>query len=360
MPDWEELGECQSDAGGVSFDQDPVVSAACRNGRPSFAHFGNARAEYDAARDASALFDLSDRVQVELRGKDACQFLNNFCTNDIKQVRIGGGCEAFITNVRGRVIGHVFVFLTQDGLVLDSAPTDEEALINHLDRYLFAEAVQLIPHSGEYGELYLSGSDSQDVLAKLGIAATSFEMFDHDLIARERASMVVRRVDFWDAPGFLLSGRREDLADLWQRAASSGARPAGAQAFHARRIEAGFPWIGVDVGPDHLAPEVGRNQQAISYTKGCYLGQEPIARIDALGHINRQLVRLRGAANLCSHEGASLCGTDEKEVGTIRSVTRLPETQEAVALGIVRSSHARPGSTMRLSGVSESDQVQAF
>jgi hypothetical protein len=134
--------------------------------------------------------------------------------------------------------------------------------------------------------------------------------------------------------------------NLWQELTASGIRPGGAEAFHAHRIESGFPLFGLDLTDDNLAQEAARTQRAISYTKGCYLGQEPIARIDALGHVNRELRILRLNSASALEPGVVIQAENGREIGEITSSTAVPGEDRSVALGYVRSSHAKPETTV--------------
>ena len=345
--------------GGIPWDDTtaPHVCALCQ---PQVAHFGDALSEYRAAQQSSAVFSLSDRVQIEMTGKDARTFLHNFCSNDVKRLAPGDGCEAFITNVKGRILAHVFAFVTEHAVWLDSPPTDEERLVAHFDRYLFSEDVQLCGHTQEMGELYVAGGQSVAHLAALGIPADSLANLQHTMATVDGIRVAARRVELWNCPGFLISAQRQRLVELWQRLSAAGVQPGGAQAFHTLRIEAAFPICGIDVTEDNLAQEAGRTKQAISFTKGCYLGQEPIARIDALGHINRQVSRLRLDTETPLKSPAPVVAPDGSEVGVITSSMVVPGEQQTVALAMLRTSHGQPGTALSVQSGQEVISATVF
>ena len=142
---------------------------------------------------------------------------------------------------------------------------------------------------------------------------------------------------------------RELLPGLAARLRNGGFVPGGADAFHALRIEAGFPWFGIDFDADNLAQEIGRTARAISFTKGCYLGQEPIARIDAMGHVNRELRTLKLGLGPLPAPGATVHPVDDPaEIGRVTSVGRLPTTREGLGLALLRSAHLAPGHAVRV------------
>lgn len=321
--------------------------------------YGDPAAEYSAAVDGAAVLDVSDRTLVELTGRDRAKFLHNFCTNDIKRLSPGQGCEAFLVNVKGRVLFHGFVFAGPESLWIETVPGAAAALVPHLDRYLITEDVQLHDRTPEWGELLVSGRQAAGRLATLLPGADALPPYGQTAAEWNGLMIWVRRVDLLGAPGFLLATRRERMADLWQALVEAGCRPAGTAAFHARRIEAGMPLYGVDITDDQLAQEVGRTAQAISFTKGCYLGQEPIARIDALGHVNRELRGLRLEQGPPPAAGAAVLA-DGKEIGTITSSAPIPGDDTAVALAYLRRPFTNPGTAVTVRGDSETVPAVVF
>jgi len=304
-------------------------------------HFGDPLAEFNAGRTTAALFDVGDRSQIEVRGADRVAFLHNFCTNDVKRLAAGQGCEAFVTNVKGRVLGHVFLFVEADGVWLESVAGADESLIAHLDRYLITEDVQLHARTAEFGELFVTGPQAEAVLTAAGFSVELREPYSHTQIDDD---IRVRRVDWFNQPDFLLAFPRSAEAEFRERLAScDDCFPAGSLAFHALRIDAGFPLYGVDISEDNLAQEVGRTASAISFTKGCYLGQEPIARIDAMGHVNRELRRLRLENGPAPAAGAQILSPDEDEIGRVTSSVQLTAASQPLALGYVRSRYTKAG-----------------
>lgn len=311
---------------------------------PRVSHFGNPGAEYHAARGQAALFDLSGRAQVEMTGGDRQKLLNNFCTNAVIDLQPGQGCEAFLLNVKGRILGHAFIFAGPDALWLDTVAGQAEPLIAHLDRYVITEDVQFHDRTDEYGQLFLSGPQAADALVQEDARTGTLEPYGHLATQVDGASVSVRRLDWLGSPGFQVIAPREPLSRVWQWARHGGIPPAGAAAWHALRIEAGFPLYGVDMSDENLAQEAARTEQAISFRKGCYLGQEPVARIDALGHVNRELRRLRLEGNTVPAAGAVVVGGDDrKEMGRVTSAALSYADGHPVALAYLRSGSTAAG-----------------
>ena len=333
-------------AGGMPPGDQTPVPQTYRFCYPAMLHFGDPIREYQAAKSEAILFDISDRAQIEMTGKDARQFLHNFCTNDIHRLDTEEGCEAFVTNIKGHILAHLFVFVTADSVWIETNRHVEETLLAHFHHYLITEDVQFYSRTDQFGELLITGLDSTEKLSALNIQANTLGLLEHTIIHRQGTCLVIRRVDLLGQPGFLLSIDRTRLLNLWQELTASGIRPGGAEAFHARRIESGFPLFGLDLTDNNLAQEAARTQRAISYTKGCYLGQEPIARINALGHVNRELRILRLNSASALEPGVVIQAENGREIGEITSSAAVPVADRSVALGYVRSSHAKPETTV--------------
>ncbi len=302
------------------------------------------------------LFDVSDRVQIEVTGRDRVKFLHSFCTNDIKKLQPGQGCEAFVTNVNGKVLGHIFVFAERDSLWLESVAGSAATLLPHLDKYLITEDVRFADRSAEFAELLLVGASATELLEQFGMSVSSLPRYGHLSHGRDSLSVrSVRRVDWFDSPTWLLSMPVAQRDEVQRSLTQAGARQAGDDEFHAMRIAAGFPIYGIDITEENLAQEVARTELAISFTKGCYLGQEPIARIDAMGHVNRQLCRLELSSGPLPSAGATILdkpAPDGKPVGTITSSAskRIGADDKPLALAYLRSGFAKVGSQVIVDG----------
>lgn len=308
---------------------------ATTEGRPTVSHFGDTNAEYQAITSACGLADFSDRTQIEMTGSDRAAFLHNLCTNEIRKLPPGAGCEAFVTDVKGKIVAYVNVFCRPDSLVLESVPEQAERLIAHLDRYLINEDVELHDRSDEWAELLLAGPLAGESLSR----ATAVEVPSERLanvdaeIAGYAASL--RRVDVVGPEGFLIGCPREHVAAIWQALRDAGAIPCGQQAVETARIEYGTPLYGVDVTDANLPQEVDRDREAISFVKGCYLGQETVARIDAMGHVNRKLRGVRFHGNELPEAGMEL-SRDGKPVGEVTSATFSPRLDAPLAMAYLR------------------------
>jgi folate-binding protein YgfZ len=325
-------------------------------GRAIPAHYGDPAAEYRQARTAAALFDLSHRGKVELIGPEAAVFLHNLLTNDVKNLAHSRGCESFLCNVQARVLAYALVYRlkvfddaaflsSHDTFWLDVDPGIGDTVARHLDRHLISEQVEIADRTASFAHLHLAGPQAPALLAQDGIK---------DLSPRELmqngfgpSTVQFRRNDRLGVPGYDVVCPTDRAEWYWNHWTERGARPAGLEVEEALRVEAGTPVYGKDITENNLAPEVGRTAQAISYTKGCYLGQEPIVRLRDLGHVNRVLTGLRVEAAEAVPPGAKLW-RDGKEAGQVTSSVVSPALGTAIALAYVRRGNTDPGTALEV------------
>jgi folate-binding protein YgfZ len=336
------LLEAQTSIGGITTSQATELPQSYQFCDPPVLHFGDPQQEYRAAKDAAVVFDLSDRSQIEMTGSARQRFLHNYCTNDIKQLQPGRCCEAFVTNAKSRILGHVYISAGDESIWIDSGPGAPDALIAHLAKYIVADDVQLHDRSCELGQLLLSGPASATCLAQLGSDCESLQVDQHITVDHHGSRLHIRRIDLLGQVGLLLSTARTTLVALWEELIAAGASAAGAVVFHACRIESGLPLYGLDLSAEHLAPEAARNDQAISFTKGCYMGQEPIARIASRGHVNRELRSLRLHTRPTPKAGDIVLSDEGEQVGVITSSAVVPGADQPIALAFLRNSHIEP------------------
>lgn len=304
----------------------------------------------------AAVFELGDRTQFELAGTDRHTFLHNFCTNDIKSLPIGRGCEAFMVNIKGRILGHIFVFAGPDSLWVETTANMGATLVPHLKRYHLLENLEITDRSATAGEMFVCGPNAVERMKSLGIDATALVEWQHFSTTVSlndvSVSLSVKRVDLFQTPGLLVTAARPQIELLVNQMTAAGIALGSNAAFEALRIQAGFPVVGVDLTDENLAQEAMRTARAISFNKGCYLGQEPIARLNAMGHVNKQLCRVQIESTVPLSAPLRLVSPSDpaKELGTITSVAVWPMSMKGVGLGIIRSAFSAPGTTLQTLG----------
>lgn len=257
---------------------------------------------------STLVIPLPQLIRIRSTGTDRVKFLHNFCTNDINGLVVGTSCEAFFTNVKARILAHGFILAGEDHHEIWMLPGDEDLLLSHLNRYIITEDACF--------ESLTAGLAAMAVIGRLPVSLA------HDG-QRESGSWTddaaVRCLSLhWAGQSLsLFSGPDPNIRSLQASILERGELGTSSD-FERLRIRERFPLIGTDLNDDHLAPEAARDVSAICYTKGCYLGQEPIARIDAMGRINRALasVELQGESTDSVRAG-QLSSFDETQSPTI-------------------------------------------
>jgi folate-binding protein YgfZ len=289
--------------------------------------------------------DFSSRTQIEIVGADRAKVLHGLCTNDIKRLNPGEGCEAFLTNIQGRTIAFVHVFCLDESLILETVPEQSEHIITSIDRYIIREDAELMNRTGAWGELLLSGEQAAEVLGSLvdfDLPAAALSA-THGQLAGIPAH--VHQVSFCAPTDFFLRVQAADTQQVIASLDSAGAVACTPEAVDVGRIEMGTPLFGRDITEENLPQEVNRDSRAISFTKGCYLGQETVARIDALGHVNRKLVQLQFAGDQVPAPGTCI-EQDGKRLATITSSCFSERLGQPLALAYVRRGQERVGNVL--------------
>lgn len=316
-------------------------------------HYGDAPGEFQAAQNGVAICDWTDRCQLEVTGNDRVTFLHNFCTNDVRRLQPGEGCEAFLTSIKGRILGHVGIFAGSDAHWIDSPAGTAADLLAHLDRYIITEDVTL-RHASDWGAIAIIGPKAAALIeATFGVtvpqAPWTHLSLSRDDVSGTALSAALRRVPMTLPDCYELVAPLAELEDYWKMLASGGAIPCGSDPFQALRLEAQFPLDRIDFSEEMLAQEAARTKKAISFTKGCYLGQEPIARLDSLGHTNRELRGLHWSGTTAPAAGTELRSVEAGDVvGKITSAAPVPGENRVVALGLLKRSHLDAGSPLLL------------
>jgi len=291
----------------------------------------DATAEYAALREGAALLDLGFRTVVVARGEDRAAFLHGMLTNGVANLAPGAGCPALLLTIQGRVTADLRVSAVEDALLLDVDVRARGALVEALEKLIIADDVELGEPAEPLALIGLDGPLAERLLAET--PAAGLAPHAHAVIDVAGVPVRAQRASEVRGPGFVLHVPAARAPGVWDALVARGARPCGMEALEGRRIEVGVPRIGIDMDGSTLALEVPV-EEAISATKGCYLGQEVVARGTARGHVNRRLVgfRLEGPE---PPAGAPLV-RDGKEVGRLTSVGRAFGAGGLAALGFVR------------------------
>lgn len=324
------------------------------NGIEQVTSYGDVAAEYRAFKETAGFIDLSNRSRVCLLGEDRLKFLHGQVTNDIQGLKADGGCYAALVNAKAKMESDLYVYRLVDELLLDFEPGLTEKVTTRLDKYIIADDVQIVDVAPHYGLVSVQGPKSADAIAALGLVPTLPTAPLHwvkdsvpdvgDIYVMNQPRLGTTGYDV-----FIPSAGLGMIADkLLAAVKAQGGRACGWEAFEAARIEAGIPRYGVDMDDTNLAPEAGLEKRAISYSKGCYIGQEVIARIRTYGQVAKALQRLELTGLTELPEKGTKLQVAGKDVGYITSSVRIPGSQSTLALGYVRKEHKEPGTVLDL------------
>ena len=322
--------------------------------------YGDEVRELHYLMESVGLTDLSNRGRLCLLGEDRQRFLHGQVTNDIQRLRQGQGCFAAFVSGKGRVQMPVNVFHLGEELLLDFEPSSIETVRQRIESYLIADQVEVVDAGDAYGLVTLQGPQSGLCLERV-LAGAVLPQVERDIVLTEGAlgaGVYCARHSRLGSLGYDLYVPADQLESailsLVEAVSLLGGGLCGSHAWDRARVCAGIPLYGQDITDAHLAPETGLELVGISYSKGCYIGQEVIARIRTYGQVNKALRSLlimsKGAP---ARTGDALFDGNGREVGRITSVAEVLRGDIQVALGYVRKEHFAPGTELT-AGVGDS------
>jgi folate-binding protein YgfZ len=372
------------------------------NGAQIVNDYGDWLAEHAALRETAGVIDFSFRSRICLVGADRARFLHGQVTNDVKKLRVGEGCYAAITTAKGKMESDLNIFTLADELLLDFELGLMKKISHRLEKYIVADDVQIVDAAPHYGLLSVQGPQAESVVRALGLfgvppsggspeanpSRVNAELPTGPLGSLKISDVTLGEIYLANQPRLLFSrssGRESahsfspesqsrltsaatvdliftgfdlfvpnnslgTVADKLIAAAKGvGGRACGWQAFETARIEAGIPRFGADMDETNIPLECGIESRAVTYNKGCYIGQEVINRIHSVGHVNRELRGLRLADDLKAlpARGDKLFHAG-KEVGYVTSAVKSPALNANIALGYVRREANQIGNELTL------------
>lgn len=315
------------------------------------AYFVNPTEEHLAVRTTVGIIDLSHRGRFWLTGEDRTTFLHRINSNDVEGLKIGEGNYATMLTNRGKIISDMKVCAFEDGIGITTNAETTEILFKELDKYIIADDVNLEDVTDRTGVIALYGPQSTSLIqASLGVDVTG--LGEYHAICHEVKGKTVVFVgsDETGEIGYELYVTTELMTWLWDTLLAKGrefdAKPIGLTALNSLRIEAGIPRYGAEL-TDSVIPLEAELEHAIDFEKGCYIGQEIVARMKYRGHPNRLL---RGFEIECDTPPAQndLIFGNDKEIGWITSAVSSPSLDKTIALGYVRMAYTDAGSKVKI------------
>jgi aminomethyltransferase len=301
--------------------------------------------EYAAVRHGVGLVDRRAWGVLEAQGRDRATFLNALLSNDVKSLAPGQGCAAALLDVHGKVQVVLLVWVLDDRILLVTPPGSAATTLEALDRYLFSEKVELRDAGADWALFMLAGPQAPARVEALTGAAPAAAAWSSVASSLDGVGVrLVRGGGETGEPEVWIAAPAGEGERVWKALAGAGTPVVGADALETLRIEAGTPRFPVDIGPAVLLPEVPF-ETLVSYTKGCYPGQEVVVRIRDRGHVNRHLRGLVLDGDTVPPAGSEVV-TDEAAIGAVTSATRSPGLGRPIALAMVRRQHAEPGTAV--------------
>jgi len=306
--------------------------------------------EYSALHNGALFFDRSDRMRVRISGQKAAELVTGMVTNDVSALVPGEGQYAAALTPKGKIVADLRIFALEDALLIDTPAAAAVGWKEMVRKYINPRLAPYHDVTSELSDIGVFGRSARSVMARV------LDVDDKDLAALAPyshisrpfgdATVIIARVPELDLEGFEIFIPGETVGSLKTKLQSAGVAGGAKDTWEIARIESGRPQWGTDMDDSTLPQEANFDELgAISYTKGCYIGQETVARVHFRGHVNRFLRRIRFVTRPAPPKGAELIDETGKVIGDIRSSALSPRFG-GVALGMVRREVA-PGTTLQ-------------
>jgi aminomethyltransferase len=329
------------------------------------ARFGDPAIEYRAARQHAALVDTNFRAVFSLTGPDRVRYLNAVLTSNIRDLAPAQGAIGLLLNPQGHILAELETLALEDRLLVLGHALERERTAQTLDKFIIMDDATLADESDDFGTLAVEGSAAPEILRELtGIELTTLPERSHAATAvKTGAAEIPCRVirhSLFGFPGVEFLVPRNALAPLWNALDAAvrvrAGAPVGYRALNALRLEAGVPWFGTDFDEHSIPHEAALENTHISYTKGCYTGQEIVERVRSRGHVNRRRTGLRFPSGELPDPGTKLTAGGA-EVGEITSAEFSPIAGAPIGMGYLRREHRQLGSRVQC-GKTEAEVIE--
>ena len=294
--------------------------------------YGNFEEEYRAIRNSAGIRDVSFFGKIRMSGKDRQRFLNGMISNEVKSLQPGNGAWALFLDIKGHVQADMKVYAFPDHFLIVTQPYVADRLVKALDRYIISENVQMTDVTEQLAMLQILGPNSEALLRSASLPDKPYS-FASATIADRQVQIIRLTV------GYALLMNAVDASAVLNEL---NGPLIGRKAFEIYRVESGMALLDIDVEETNF-PQERRWDGALNFQKGCYLGQEVMARIDAQGHVNKFLVGFAGESSM---QRGDKIYKDEKEVGKITSAVHSLKLNQPFGMGYVRRELANEGETV--------------
>jgi folate-binding protein YgfZ len=335
----------------AQWERDAGASVVERFGVELPDHYGDAESEYGAARTGAGLVDLSFRGMLRVAGGERLRWLNGQISNEVKALKAGEGRRAAVLTAKGHLVADLVVYGLEDSVRIDLQRDRAQAVAGVFERHIIADDVQVEDVSERCARLALVGPEAERVLAgAVGAEIGDLPPWHHREVRLGAVPVRIAASRRLARDGVDVIAPIEAAGRLWealrQAGRDAGLRPVGMRALEWLRVEAGWPWFGVDFDETNLLTESLASDH-VSLTKGCYIGQEVVIRIEHQGHLNKKLCGLALEGATMPARGATISRGD-RAVGYVTSAVLSPALGRVIALGYLRRECWEPGTRVRI------------
>jgi folate-binding protein YgfZ len=309
---------------------------------------------YAAVREGGAgVIDLSSRGRLLVNGSEAVMFLNGLITNDMKTLAVNSWMPAAFANVQGRLLALVRVIHREDGFLIDTEGASRATVLKLLERFTLAGDFHVAELTDQMASISVQGNKATEIVS--AVVHEPVSALSRQSVVKLHAGEIpvtLIRATHTGEDGFDLFVEAENGEYLRNELIKAGAREMDEKVAEILRIEAGIPRYGTDIDESTVVTEANLDE-AVSFTKGCYVGQEIIIRIQHRGHVAKKLAGLTFADDRPVADGAKILAEDGKEIGRVTSSTFSPALDRAIALGYVKYDYLKPETSVKIAKASD-------
>jgi folate-binding protein YgfZ len=320
------------------------------------AQFRDPLAEYAAARDGVALMDTNFRAVFALSGPDRARYLNAVTSGNIRDLAPGQSALGLLLNAQGHMLAELITLALEERLLVLGHAFLRQRTFEILDKFIIMDDATLTDETEATGTLAIGGPKAPELLrnlAQIDYAQLPTAAHVAGVLEFSGAAIPCRvlRHSLFGSQGVELLLPRESLVNAWEAVSAAvhglGGSPIGYRALDMLRLEAGIPWFGTDLDEQHIPQEGGVETTHISFTKGCYTGQEIVERVRSRGHVNRRLTGLLFDGGEAPKAGAAVLAANGSEAGHVTSATFSPLAGKALGMAYLRREYQQPGTNLR-------------
>jgi len=322
------------------------------------AFYSSAQDEYQQACEKAIVVERSNLGVVQVSGADHTDLLHRITTNELRQLKPGEGQVNIFTNEIGRFIDRVFLLKGENSTYLVTSAGNAKKISEWIEKYVFVEEVEVKDLSENEGVLAVLGKSAAEVIEKIG-ASPQLADWHFQQITWHDQPLQVQKSNELHLPGFNIIAKKETLSLLWDELLQSGILPMGQQAYLSLRLESGWPEFGIDFD-DSLNPHEAQMLPFLDFNKGCYIGQEIIARLDTYEKVKKYLVGLKVQSEFHPEKNAKIL-VNEAEIGYITSAGFSFALNQNIALSYIKTKFIEENSSVEIhtdSGLIPATQIK--